>query len=139
MKRNYDPAKTPFYILFAVSLLAFSHPIYCQSTRRISAMERRIETMNRQAKESATAIKKYATRLKENLALPKPDDKNIEPIAEAPDGTRKSLAALCEHIYEFITNPIFESTTGINVGHSAKARQSLDAIVRLAEKIGGQP
>lgn len=87
------------------------------------------------AKEPAASIKKHAIRLKENLSLPKPDDKENAVPESPPDGTRKSLSALCKHIYEFITNPIFETATGLNVEHSTKAGQSLDAIIRFAEKI----
>lgn len=90
------------------------------------------------AKEPAASIKKHAIRLKENLSLPKPDEKEKAVRESPPDGTRKSLSALCKHIYEFITNPIFETTTGMNVEHSTKAGQSLDAIIVFAEKIAHQ-
>lgn len=90
------------------------------------------------AKEPAASIKKHALRLKENLSLPNADEKeNASPAMLAVD-TRKSLSALCKHIYEFITNPIFETSTGLNVEHSAKARQSLETIIRFAEKISNE-
>lgn len=87
------------------------------------------------AKDSTSAIKKHALRLKESLSLPKTDNKETIASETLTDGTRKSLSALCRHIYEFITNPIFETTTGMNVEHSAKAGQSLEAVIRFAEKI----
>ena len=103
----------------------------------VSTLQSRGEISDAFAKESALAIKKYAARLKENLSLPAPDDKEKPSVETMPDGKRKSLSALCKHIYEFMTNPIFETTTGLNVEHSAKARQSLDTIILFAEKIAG--
>lgn len=87
------------------------------------------------AKQSAEAVIKYATRLNENLSLPKPDKKDPRFDDALPADTRKSLSTLCKHIYEFITNPLFEASTGFNVEHSAKAQLSLDAVLRHAEKI----
>lgn len=196
---DHTSQRTPYFLIVAVSLFAFANPVYTQSTRPVSAMERRIETMNRQAKEyereemqregngkttaaqnkrpakvlraeieedlkdlqgyynkivtelqlkretnaefakgTAASIKKHALRLRENLSLPKVDDKELAPSESPPDGTRRQMAALCRHIYEFITNPIFETTTGMNVEHSVKARQSLDTVIVLAEKIADQ-
>lgn len=102
----------------------------------VTTLQSRREITDAFAKDSASSIKKYAERLKLNLSLPEPNDKEKTVTETLPDGTRKSLSALCKHIYAFITNPIFETTTGMNVEHSVKARQSLDTIIALAEKIG---
>lgn len=102
----------------------------------VTTLQSRREITDAFAKDSASSIKKYAERLKLNLSLPEPNDKEKTVAETLPDGTRKSLSALCKHIYAFITNPIFETTTGMNVEHSVKARQSLDTVIALAEKIG---
>ncbi|MFN0140016.1 MAG: hypothetical protein ACKVQW_08000 [Pyrinomonadaceae bacterium] len=101
----------------------------------VTELQLKQEISNEFAKGSAASIKNHAFRLRENLSLPKADDKELALTESLPDGTRRGLASLCKHIYAFITNPIFETTTGLNVEHSVKARQSLDAIISFAEKI----
>lgn len=84
-------------------------------------------------------IKKSASRLKENLALPKPEENaNVETAAKEEnnlDDRRKSLRALCSHIYNFITNPIFNEPTGLDIEQAAEAERELEIIINLSEKI----
>lgn len=96
------------------------------------------ETIDRQFVLETTAdIRKYATRLKENLALPEPEKNTAEETKEEinPDNRRKSLVALCQHIYNFITNPIFNEPTGLDIQQAANARRELYLIIELSDKI----
>jgi hypothetical protein len=89
--------------------------------------------------ETTTDIKKYADRLKDNLALPEPE-KDTAKEAQAKeelnlDNRRKSLLMLCQHIYNFVTNPIFNEPTGLDVDQAAKAGREMDKIIQLSVKI----
>lgn len=85
--------------------------------------------------ETSAAVKKHAARLKTNLALPEPEKEVTPPPLENPATIRKSLMTLCKHIYNFVTNPIFETPTGINVEQATKASRELDLIILLSESI----
>lgn len=89
--------------------------------------------------ETTADVKKHAARLKENLALPEPE-KDAAKEAQAKedlnlDNRRKSLQTLCRHIYNFVTNPIFNEPTGLDVNQVGKARREMDKIIELSEKI----
>lgn len=86
---------------------------------------------------SSDEIKKYAARLKTNLALPEVKDEKNEQSKDAPDlsDKRKSLRALCRHIYDFVTNPIFNQPTGLDIEQSSKARLDLEKIIELSQQI----
>ena len=79
-------------------------------------------------------IKKYAARLKTNLALPKVQQEkarvevNNEPIEE-------SLMTLRKHIYDFVTNPLFESRGVLDLEQGRKAGRDLDRIIELSGSI----
>jgi hypothetical protein len=89
--------------------------------------------------EATADVKKYAARLRENLALPEPEKDAANKIVEKEelnlDDRRKSLRALCRHIYDFVTNPIFNEPTGLDVEQAAKAGSEIDKIIELSEKI----
>jgi hypothetical protein len=90
--------------------------------------------------ETAGNIKKHTERLAENLLLPEPKkDEKPELAAENFDSHRKSLIALCRHIFNFITNPIFDSAKVLDLEQAAKARRELDIIVHLSGKIKDDP
>lgn len=90
--------------------------------------------------ETAGNIKKHTERLAENLLLPEPKkDEKPELAAENFDRARKSLIALCRHIFNFITNPIFDSAKVLDLEQAAKARRELDIIVHLSGKIKDDP
>ena len=93
--------------------------------------------------ETAATVKKNALRLKDNLAFPKPEP---EPPSEKDQkgnkseknfaNIRQSLLTLCKHIFNFVTNPIFETPTGLNIEQATQARRELDVIIQLSETIG---
>lgn len=89
--------------------------------------------------EATGDIKKYSARLKENLALPEPEKDAANKIVEKEelnlDDRRKSLRELCRHIYNFVTNPIFNEPTGLDVEQAAKAGSEIDKIIEISEKI----
>ena len=80
-------------------------------------------------------IKKRASRLEENLALPKPEEDekrvvNQEELNE--DQMRLALLMLCKRIESFVKNPLFETPGVIDVRHSTKASSDLESILRLS-------
>lgn len=79
-------------------------------------------------------IKKYSTRLKTNLALPKPrQEKTRVEVNNAP--VEESLLTLRKHIYDFVTNPLFESVGVLDLEQGRKAGGDLDRIIELSESI----
>jgi hypothetical protein len=86
---------------------------------------------------SSGEIKKYAARLKTNLALPelKDEKKNLPDEDRDLADKRKSLRMLCRHIYDFVTNPMFNQPTGLDVEQSTKARRDLEKIIELSQQI----
>jgi hypothetical protein len=79
-------------------------------------------------------IKKYSTRLKTNLALPKPQqEKTRVEVNNAP--VEESLMTLRKHIYDFVTNPLFESPGVLDLEQGRKAGSDLDRIIELSESI----
>ena len=80
-------------------------------------------------------IKKRASRLEENLALPKPEEDekrvvNQEELNE--DQMRLALLMLCKRIESFVKNPLFETPGVIDVRHSTKASSDLESILKLS-------
>jgi hypothetical protein len=83
-------------------------------------------------------IKKYASRLKTNLALPKPkqekggvetsQDRNNEQL-------EKSLMTLRNHIYNFVTNPLFATAGVLDIDLGSKASLDLERIIELSDSI----
>jgi hypothetical protein len=88
--------------------------------------------------DQATEIKKRGLRLKTNLALPQPEDENEEEKKEeelTEEQMKPSLMSLCNHIYNFLTNPMFESKGAIDVELSTKASRELNEIIKLSESV----
>ncbi|HEX5708316.1 MAG TPA: hypothetical protein VFX96_13515 [Pyrinomonadaceae bacterium] len=82
-------------------------------------------------------IKKCSSRLKTNLALPKPKDEKDEKTQIKSFGERPedSLLLLRKHIYDFVTNPLFESLTVLDLEQGRKASRDLDKIIALSETL----
>jgi hypothetical protein len=88
--------------------------------------------------EATAEVKKRASRLKTNLLLPQPKDAEKEKKQEADlseEQMKPSLMSLRNHIYNFLTNPMFESTGAIDVELSTKASHNLNEIIKLSESI----
>lgn len=79
-------------------------------------------------------IKKYATRLKTNLALPKTQHEKAR--VEAGDAqVEESLMTLRKYIYNFVTNPLFETPGVLDLEQGRKAGRDLDWIIELSGSI----
>jgi hypothetical protein len=76
-------------------------------------------------------IAKSAARLRQNIEFPAPKTDVKAAEASPPPASMKSL---CFHIYAFLTSPIFE-TGVLDLVEAEKARDSLDAVVRIAENL----
>lgn len=86
-------------------------------------------------------INKCSSRLKGNLALPQPknnQDKKVSSDVEAfsREQLEGSLLTLRKHIYSFVTNPLFEAPTVLDVVQAKKAGDDLESIIGLSESIG---
>jgi len=87
--------------------------------------------------EAVNEINKCSVRLKHNLALPQPNDSQSKSTSEvAPDAELNGLLLkLRKHLYDFVTNPIFESKGVLNVEQAKIASQDLDRIIDLSKVI----
>lgn len=92
------------------------------------------------AAEAARSIAKHSARLKINLALPTTEEETPAKAANPlpADEERPALKALGRCIYDFITNPIFEGTTALDVKESTRASRDLDAVIALANSIASR-
>ena len=97
------------------------------------------EGINREAVlEDVAEIKKAAARLKAKLALP--ISANVEQKSEqtvVPDFS-DSLLLLRQHIYDFLTNPLFDAPVTYKVDAAKKASGDLEKIIKVSEMIGKQ-
>jgi hypothetical protein len=83
-------------------------------------------------------INKSAARLKENLALPRAKERETKSVPVSEEDTtqlKESLLLLRKHIFSFVTNPLFEAPTALNLEQAEKAGQNLDRIIELSENI----
>lgn len=78
-------------------------------------------------------VNKCATRLKQNLALPRPKDEREQKPRAAPDAADDPLASLGKVLHSFLTNPLFESPGVLDVGQGERAARDLDRIIELSD------
>ena len=83
-------------------------------------------------------IRKAASRLKARLALPvlaKGEEKTEQSVGPLfPD----SILKLSQHIYDFLTNPLFDTPAAYKVDAAKKASVDLEKILKVSETIGKQ-
>lgn len=94
--------------------------------------------------ESVAEVERCALRLRNNLALPRPKGEKADKRGGGPGAAppEESLLALRKHIYSFVTNPLFESPSVLDVEQAGKAGRDLDMILELSaalRKDGGRP
>lgn len=108
--------------------------------RAATALQTATDLQPGYAAETGRTVRKHALRLKTNLALPSTDvkEEKAEP-PPLPSTDRKALSLMCRVIYDFVTNPMFEGTSGLDARNAAKASSDLDAIIRVAEHLSGIP
>lgn len=79
-------------------------------------------------------IKKSAVRLKTNLALPKTEQEK-DRLMTIDDQLGNSLLSLRKYIYDFVTNPLFESRGVLDLKQGQKAGRDLESIIELSESL----
>jgi hypothetical protein len=79
-------------------------------------------------------IRKYAKRLKTNLALPKPKQETSR-VESSTEQLEDSLMTLRQHIYNFVTNPLFATAGVLDLEQGRKASLDLDMIITISENI----
>jgi hypothetical protein len=86
---------------------------------------------------SVADVHRCAARLKDNLALPqtKGDEGAAARVGSPPARMEESLMTLRKHIYDFVTNPLFEAAAGLDVVQAGKAARDLERIIELSEGI----
>ena len=86
---------------------------------------------------SASEIRKRAGRLKDNLVLPEHESDFVVPEARgsAEAQLKSSLVTLSELIQEFVTNPLFEKASLVDLHLAAKARRDLDHIMEVSDRV----
>lgn len=82
-------------------------------------------------------IRKCSVRLRDNLALPRSkDEEEKEARREAAhEQAEDPLVSLQKRIYSFVTNPLFEAPSVLDVERAQKASRDLDRIIALSENI----
>lgn len=84
-------------------------------------------------------IAKRATRLKTNLALPRSSTdsqtKTSDDEVSTPKEFKDELLSLDGSVMRFVTNPIFKTTTIIELKLADQASRDLDAVVDLCKKL----
>ena len=103
----------------------------------VIAMAAKKTLPNDQILDAVAEIKECSTRLKDNLALPRPiDDKSQAPTpGAASEQTEAPLLTLQKHIYNFVMNPLFEAPAVLDVEQGKKASRDLDRIIEVSDSI----
>jgi hypothetical protein len=87
---------------------------------------------------TAAEINKRASRLSEDLVLPRIDieEKNQKAV-DACNTARleRELLTLDSHIMSFINNPLFKEPNVVDAQNALKARSDLNLIIRLSEQL----
>lgn len=84
--------------------------------------------------DKVSQIKARAARLKTNLSLPEARDvekKQIDPVVTDKKEFRAALLLLDRSIMSFVTNPLFQKSTVVEVGLATRASHDLDVVIKL--------
>jgi len=88
--------------------------------------------------ETTEAIRRRAIRLKNNLALPKSEERTASRKAQILvdyDQVRASVSMLSDSILAFVTNPLLRDSNVIDAELSTKANRYLERIIQLSGSI----
>ena len=85
--------------------------------------------------ESSVEIKKRATRLRANIVFPPPPKDEKRQKTDPGDEFQLILATMDRLLTNFLTNPIFSDTGGVDAQLANKARYDLEDIIRLSDKL----
>jgi hypothetical protein len=83
-------------------------------------------------------MKKRGARLRENLALPEPDENKDQPAHSEPIDDmhmKKSIADLHDLVVTFVANPIFKNLGVVDAKVIYGARENLDDIISMSDQI----
>jgi hypothetical protein len=81
-------------------------------------------------------INKRAKRLKTNLSIPEAEEKPvIKTAASNGDQLKESLLELDDLIMSFVTNPLFQNPSVIDVELSARAGRDLEGIIYMSQNV----
>lgn len=89
-------------------------------------------------KAEAAEVKKRASRLKESLLLPEPNqdtESGGSQGAASPEGLTAAAASLDALVNSFVWNPVFRRPGVVDLELSSKAGRDLEGIIRLSERI----
>ena len=106
--------------------------------RIVLAMASKTGVQREAVLEDVAEIKKAAVRLKVKLALPESEQVEQKAAQTVLLGLPDSLLKLRKHIYDFLTNPLFDSPNAYKVDEAKKASGDLERIIEVSETIGKQ-
>lgn len=89
---------------------------------------------SRMVAKTASEIRTRAKRLKENLALPRPE-KRAEPQTAPASDLRSSIASLSKLVESFVSNPMLSQKHVVDATLSLKASRDLEDIIALSGEI----
>ena len=90
---------------------------------------------SRMIAKTAAEIRTRAKRLKENLALPRPDKTPEPQIASATNDLRSSIKTLSKLIDSFVSNPMLSQKHVVDATLSLKASRDLEDIIIVSGEI----
>lgn len=86
--------------------------------------------------EAGENLQRYANRLKSNIVFPEKKKDESEKVTAEPDiSVKASLVKVCQRIYDFITSPAIENPAVLDIEAAVKARDALDDIARISERL----
>ena len=89
----------------------------------------------KEAAEVSERVHLRAERLLKNLNLPAPEPAETPEAVTYGNDTNRLLRSMCSLIFEFVTDPMFETPSALDVSSGGKARSTLEALVRLSDRI----
>ena len=89
----------------------------------------------RSISKTVSEIRTRAKRLKENLALPRPDAHSKSQTVPAPTDLPSSISTLGKLIDSFVSNPMLSQKHVVDATLSLKASQDLEDIIALSAEI----
>ncbi len=106
----------------------------------VTALHGAAEVKGGSLRENFEGVRRSAVRLQANLLLPASSDEEKEPsdAVVVPKDERKAVSLLCRTIYDFVTNPMFESPSAIDVHDGPKIRSDLAAIILISTDLSGR-
>lgn len=105
--------------------------------RIVLAMASREDLPRKAILEDVAEIKKAAARLKSKLALPQEVEEPKTARTVELDFSGR-LLNLRQHLYDFLTNPLFDNPGAYEVGAARRASIDLKKIIEVSENIGKQ-